>query len=98
MRFEVRPGVRRLFRLAPPNARALRADIDDEISSLIENRIEALVAHGMPRAAARAEALRRIGVTLDEARRDLHQLTEHRERRMQMRDYIDSLWQDVRYA
>jgi predicted permease len=98
MRFEIRPGVRRLFRLAPPNARALRAEIDEEIASLIENRIEALVAHGMPRDAARAEALRRIGVTLDEARRDLHHIAEHQERRMHVRDYIDSLWQDLRYA
>jgi putative ABC transport system permease protein len=98
MRFEIRPGVRRLFRLAPPNAAAVRAEIDEEIASLIENRIDALVTRGMSRDAARAEALRRIGVTLDEARRNLHHFAEHQERRMHVLDYADSLWQDARYA
>jgi putative ABC transport system permease protein len=98
MRFEIRPGVRRLFRLAPTNAAARRAEIDEEIASLIENRVEALVARGMSREAAHTEALRRIGVTLEEARRDLHHLAEYRERRMHIREYIDSLSQDLRYA
>src|SRR5947209_15812555 len=98
MRFEIRPGVRRLFRLAPRNSAAVRADMDEEIASLIENRVDALVARGMAREAAHAEAVRRIGVTLEEARRNLHHLAENRERRMRMRDYMDSLGQDLRYA
>src|SRR5262245_34513725 len=47
---------------------------------------------------ARAEALRRLGVSLDEARRRLYHSAEHREHRMQLREGIDDFVQDLRYA
>lgn len=97
MRFELRPGVRRLFRLPRTNA-ALHADIDDELESLIASRVDALVARGMSPADARAEALRRLGVSLDDARKQLHHSAESQERRMAFREHIENLVQDLRYA
>ena len=48
MRFDLRPGVRRLFRLSAPTTRTpLDADVDDELEALIANRVEHLVARGM---------------------------------------------------
>jgi len=97
-RFHIRPGVRRLFRIAPRNTATTHADVDEELASLIANRVDALVARGVSPDVAQAEALRRLGVSLDEARRQLHHSAEHQERRMQLSDFIESLWQDVRYA
>lgn len=98
MRFELRPGVRRWFRLSRRNPSALHDELDEELAILIANRIDALVARGMSVDEARGEALRRLGGSLDEARRQLHSSADQRERRMEFRDYIESLWQDVRYA
>jgi predicted permease len=97
-RFDVRPGVRRWLRLSPRNTAALHDEIDEELATLIASRIDALVARGMSAADARHEALRRLGGSLDEARRQLHSSAEQRERRMEFREYLESLWQDVRYA
>jgi len=46
--------VRRLFRLESRSADATRADADAELASFLEARVDDLVAHGMPREAARA--------------------------------------------
>ena len=73
MSFGLRPGIRRLLRLPLRNPAAIHAEIDDELDSLIANRVDHLVAQGMSPAKARAEALRRVGASLDDARRQLHQ-------------------------
>jgi putative ABC transport system permease protein len=98
MRFDLRPGVRRLFRLSPRNRGAIHADIDEELESLIASRVDDLVARGMSYENARHEAVSRLGASLEDARRQLHQSAEHRERRMQFREYAEDLLQDVRYA
>jgi predicted permease len=94
----VRPGVRRLFRLSPRTKAAVHDDIDAELESLIANRVEHLVARGMTPEAARAEAIRRLGASLDDARHQLHQSAERRERRMRVHEHLESLMQDLRYA
>ncbi|MEO6877917.1 MAG: permease prefix domain 1-containing protein, partial [Gemmatimonadaceae bacterium] len=94
----LRPGIRRLFRLPLRSAASIHADVDDELESLIAARVEANLSHGMSSDDARAEALRRLGVSLDAARDQLHHSAELRERRMQLRDYVDDLLQDLRYA
>ena len=98
MRFELRPGVRRLFRLPLWTRAATSRDIDDELESLIASRIEHLVSRGMSPADARAEALRRLGASLDEARARLHTSANHRERHMRVSESIGSVMQDIRYA
>lgn len=94
----LRPGIRRLFRLPLRSAAAIHADVDEELESLIAARVDANLLHGMSPNDARAEALRRLGVSLDMARDQLHHSAELRERRMQLRDYADDLLQDLRYA
>jgi DNA-binding PadR family transcriptional regulator len=74
------------------------ADVDDELDALIESRIDALVAHGISYADARAEAVRRLGANLDTVRDQLHHSAELRERRMRFQDYVYDLIGDVRYA
>lgn len=94
---ELRPGIKRLFRLGARRADAY-ADVDDELESLVQSRIDDLVMRGLSPEAARAEALRRLGISLDDARKQLHQSAQHRERRMHMREQIENCWSDIRYA
>ena len=54
------PGLRRIIRLATGRSR-VDADVDDEIAFHLDTTTDALVARGMPREAARREALRRFG-------------------------------------
>src|SRR5437016_4971555 len=98
MRFDLRPGVRRLFRLPPHSTASIHADIDDELESVIASRVEALIARGMTPDAARTEALRRLGASLEDARHHLHQSADHRERRMRLREHAENVLQDIRYA
>ncbi|MEP6495816.1 MAG: ABC transporter permease [bacterium] len=98
MQFDLRPGVRRLFRLAPRNAAATRAEMDEELESLLVERIDALAARGMSLSDARTEALRRLGDDGERARDDLHRSAERRDRRMRFREYFDDFAQDIRYA
>jgi hypothetical protein len=44
MRFDLRPGVRRLFRLPLRTTRSVHADVDDELDALIESLREFLLA------------------------------------------------------
>ena len=98
MRFDLRPGVRRLFRLPLWTRDATYRDVDDELESLIASRVEHLVARGMVPRDARAEAVRRLGGSLDHARAQLHTSATHRERRMRFSEFVDSARQDIQYA
>ena len=98
MRFGVRPGVQRLFRLAPSGRAAAAREADAELEALIASRMEHLVARGMTPDEARVEAARRLGASLDDVRRRLHTSAHQRERRMHVRELVDSVVQDVRYA
>jgi putative ABC transport system permease protein len=97
-RFDFLPGVRRLFRLPLRTSTAIHADIDEELESLLASRIDSLVAHGLSYDTARAEALRRLGASIDNVRDQLHHSAELRERRMQFHERLDDLAQDIRYA
>ena len=98
MRFDLRPGVRRLFRLPLRSPRAIRDDVDAELAALVEARADALVERGYSSDQARAAALAHLGASLDDARRQLHQSAEDRERRMRFSEFVESVWQDVSYA
>jgi predicted permease len=97
MRINVRPGVRRLLRLPPSNPAAASRELDDELDALIAIRAERLVARGMTPEDARAEAVRRLGLSLD-VRQRLYISVKQRERRMHVSEFIDSVAQDIRYA
>jgi predicted permease len=94
----IRPGVRRLFRLPLRTSARLEADSDDELRAFIAERIDYLIARGMPPDEARAEALRRLGAPPDKAAVLLHQSVIIREQRMRFRDAMQTLAGDARYA
>jgi predicted permease len=96
-RFEIRPGVRRLFRLATRRPDSVRAEADEEIRLHLRLRTEQLIREGLSPGAARAEAERRFG-SLDEARRSLHSSAQRREDRMRMREWLDAARRDLRLA
>ena len=94
----IRIGVRRLFRLPLRTPAMARDDADAELDACVEARVEHLVARGMAPADARAEAMRRLGAPLDDVRSALHQSAERREGRRRLRDRVDGLRDDVRFA
>ncbi len=94
----IRAGVRRLFRLPLRTGAQVDAEVDEELHAFLAEQVDHLVARGMSEADARAEALRRLGTSIDEAAALLHESGANRERRMRVRETIDELAQDVRYA
>jgi predicted permease len=93
-----RPGLRRLFRLQARSRADVHAEVDEELETIIAARVEALIANGMTPDDARREAARRLGADIDHVRDQLHHSAELRERRMRLRDYLDDLVHDVRFA
>lgn len=92
---EIRPGISRLFRLAGRSDAA--RDADDEISLHLRLRIDELIASGMSPDAARAEAERLFGAVEEERARFVDS-ARRREERVQVREWMESVAQDVRYA
>lgn len=74
------PGIRRLFRLAP-SRRGAAADVDAELAFHLAATEEELQARGLPPAAAREEARRRLG-DLEALRARLGALSEVRAARV----------------
>ncbi|GLC26870.1 ABC transporter permease [Roseisolibacter agri] len=94
---EIRPGIRRLFRLAVLRRDLAHDDADAEIRLHLQLRAEQLTREGMSPEAARAEAERRFG-SLDEARERLHASAARREDRLRFRETLGSIAQDLRLA
>ncbi|HXD22259.1 MAG TPA: ABC transporter permease [Gemmatimonadaceae bacterium] len=92
---EIRPGISRLFRLAGRSDAA--RDADDEINLHLKLRIDELIASGMSPDAARAEAERLFG-EVEEERERFAASARRRDDRMQVREWMESVAQDVRYA
>jgi predicted permease len=95
---EIRGGVRRLMRLAIRSPRLAPHDAADELHSVFSARQERLRALGYSPDAARAEAARRMGGTVDEVLDSLIQSAEHRERTMSARERISELASDFRQS
>ena len=98
MRFDIRPGVRRLLRFPIRTRAAMKRDADAELEALIAARVDYLIARGLSPNEARAEAIRRLGASLDQVRRQLHANAEKRERRMRVIEFFESVMEDARYA
>ncbi len=96
MSFGIRNGIKRLLRIDARTRSAIDREMDEELRFYLDARVEHLVARGVPRREARAEARRRMGDT--DTRERLHHSAETRERRMRMHERIDDILQDVRYA
>lgn len=97
-RSDIRHGVRRLFHLALRRPDVAHADASAELDSLVDERVDFLVARGMSPAAARAEAVRRLGSPIEDARARLRQSAEHRERHMRIAERWNELLQDIRFS
>ncbi|MFI5233491.1 MAG: ABC transporter permease, partial [Gemmatimonadales bacterium] len=93
----IRPGIKRLIRLAFHRREDAERDVRDEIHLHVELRTEQLIGGGMDPGAARAEAERRFG-SLNEARPGLESNAKHREAVMRKREWWESFTQDVRYV
>src|SRR5512143_1409964 len=93
-----RNGVKRLAGLIVRRPELVQRDADDELASVFEARIESLVARGMAPDAARAEAERRLGVSVDAARHAVRKAAVRRERVMSVREWVEGFAGDVRYG
>ena len=93
-----RNGVKRLAGLIVRRPELVRRDADDELAAVLEARIEFLVARGMTPDAARAEAERRLGGSVDAARRAVRKSAVRRERMMSVREWLDGFAGDIRYG
>jgi putative ABC transport system permease protein len=90
--------VRRLFRLPLRTPEHIEADARDELRAFLGARVDDLVARGWSPENARAEALSRLGLSLDETTALLNHSATDRERRMRFRDMMSDVAQDFRYA
>lgn len=93
----IRLRVRRLFRLGLHRVVDARRDVEEEMRSHIEMRVEQLVSEGWKQEDARAEAERRFASS-EQARRALEASAVRRESRLRLRDRLDSLVHDVGYV
>ena len=89
-------NLRRVFRL-PSTRRRLHDDVEAELAFHLEGRVEELMRDGWTRAEAELEARRRFG---DYARieSEVERMTLESERRRTVRDRIDGVIADLRYA
>lgn len=94
----IRRGVLRRFRLPLRTARQTNDDAQAELRAFLDERIAALIARGRSPDDARREALERLGHSFEEATRMLQHSARTRERRLTLRDLLDDLRMDVRYA
>ena len=94
----IRAGIRRLFRLDLHRHDQARREMDDELRFYLEARTEQLIGQGLSPAAAREEALRRLGGSIEETRHRLQHSATRREERMRIREWWADLRQDIQYA
>jgi hypothetical protein len=98
MAFDIRPRIRRAFRLALRRPDLTDAEIDEELRFHVAMRVAQLVAQGLTPEQADEQARRRFGVSWDDAIRRIHRAGRRRENRRQMRERLDAWWHDVRHA
>src|SRR5688572_18989608 len=89
---------RRLFHLDPLSRKLARREMREELDFHVEERVSQLVALGMSPEEARAEAIRRLGLTWDDAERMLGDSAELKERRLDVRERLREFGDDIRYA
>ncbi len=91
----IRPGIRRLLRLAGPQDD--QREVDEEIELHLELLTQRLITEGLDPASARAEANRRFGAG-HPGRAALYQAARQRNASQRLRDRWEAVIQDLRYA
>ena len=94
----IRAGIRKLFRLDLHRRDQAEREMDDELRFYLEARTEQLIGQGMLPGAAREEALRRLGGSVEETRHRLQHSATRREDRMRIREWWTDVRQDIQYA
>ena len=89
--------MRRFFRLPWRTRQQIRTDVDDELAFHLDMRIDALVAAGISRDQARAQAIREFG-DIDDARRYIRAVDNDIEAARRRSDYMSDLRSDILYA
>ncbi len=89
---------RRTFHLSTRDPSSARRDMRDELSFHVEERTAQLVARGLTPAAARAEAIHRLGASWESTEDRLGDSAEQKERRLNVRERLAELVDDIRYA
>jgi len=98
MGFDIRPRIRRAFRLALRRRDLTDAEIDEELRFHVDMRVAQLVARGLSPREAVAEARSRFGRSWESAVERLHEAGRRREQRLTIREGLDAWWNDLRYA
>jgi putative ABC transport system permease protein len=93
----IRPGIKKLFRLAFHRREDAVRDVREEMRLHVELRTEQLISGGLAPDRAREEAERRFG-SLDNARATMEANATHREAVMRTREWAESFLQDLRYV
>ena len=92
----IRPGIRGYFRLKPKIG-GVGAEVDEEITFHMEERVRHLMVLGYTEEEARAEAERRFG-RLAHARLTLHRSATRREYRMTIAGWLNDWRRDFNYT
>ncbi|HKW48100.1 MAG TPA: ABC transporter permease [Gemmatimonadaceae bacterium] len=95
MRFDIRPGVRRLLRLPARSRDQIDDELQDELDSLLGHRVDELLDQGLSYDEAVRVAERHLGMPIEQARTLLRGSIDDRERRKPGLEFIA---QDVRLA
>ena len=98
MRFDIRPRIRRAFRLALRRADLSDREIEEELRTHVSLRAAQLVERGQTPAEAERQALSRLGGSWEDALSRLSAAGRVRDGRLQARERIDAVWGDLRYA
>jgi hypothetical protein len=98
MHGSIRDGVRRLFRLRIHDPRLARTDAEAELREYLRARIEQLRFAGYSASEAEAEAVRRLGGSFEKTLDDVVKSAQDREKTMSIREYLDDLREDLRFA
>src|SRR5215216_6699068 len=91
------PGLRRIFRITDVRGRVRAGEIDDELRFHIECRVDELIARGTSEKEARAAAERDFG-DWTRYRNDVLAVDHQYARELRMREFIESVWADLRQA
>ena len=94
---EDRDGGYRKIRRLPGKDASPSSEVEDEIRFHLEEKQTRLMADGMSRAEAEAEAERRFG-DVDEVRKEMMEMTNQRQDKRQRRDMWGDVRQDIRFA
>ena len=93
---ELGPEIRRMFR-RPRTTRGVEQEVDDELTFHLETRVDVLMARGLSREVARAQARREFG-DLRAAREEITAIDRGRAGRERRADWRAALVQDIRFA